>query len=312
MNKKSVFVSYAHYDCWDFARRLVFSLKMYMNVFWDGQLETGPFDPQLYKQIETNDFFLLIMSPFSLRDGGGCRKELDHALEHKNERILLARLFDKCGQPELESALKETYTYGYFVGSADFDAGFRRLTGMMLEQPVSSWEYLAQEKEDKVILKHLQDGILPSIIAKSVAEWVIVDVMWNYVESFIAANELYHMRILRGYPRTPQGVFRHTTPVIKEFLKLGDYASAQLLEDVQKIAEMFLSELDKLPDEEHEIAGNSASKIITGVSHFLADRGSSTRKLHETMAVSAYSNFNAAEKIRELINQYARRSRYLF
>jgi hypothetical protein len=74
--RKSAFVSYAHRAAWDFTRRLVFSLGMYADVFWDRRLSAGPFPPQLYSEIEARDFFLFVMTPSSL-ESDWCKKELD-------------------------------------------------------------------------------------------------------------------------------------------------------------------------------------------------------------------------------------------
>src|SRR5258708_6526626 len=73
---KTVFISYAHIDGFDFTRRLAFALDPYAKVFWDRHLETGPFPEQLYGKIEACEYFVLVLSPMSLREDGWCRKEL--------------------------------------------------------------------------------------------------------------------------------------------------------------------------------------------------------------------------------------------
>ena len=75
--KPSVFISYAHKDSMEFTHRLAFALSMYMDVFWDRRLQAGPYPLQLMQEIESRDFFVLIMSPYSL-NSEWCEMEREH------------------------------------------------------------------------------------------------------------------------------------------------------------------------------------------------------------------------------------------
>jgi hypothetical protein len=156
---------------------------MYMDVYWDRRLQTGEYLPRLLGEIESRDYFVLVMSPYSLREGGWCRKELEHAQKHRASGIALARIYADCGNSVLEKELEGKYTFGDFT--QDFEIGFRRITAMILEQPLSSWEVLPFATDD-VLLSCLKKGFVPGLIAKEIAEWVIVDKLWQPVENYAA------------------------------------------------------------------------------------------------------------------------------
>ena len=124
--QKSVFISYAHKDGLDFTRRLSYALSMYMDVFWDRRLPAVDFPSQIEEEIENRDFLLLVMTPFSIASEW-CQRELQHAEKHK-KGIVLARVFS--GEGTTNPQLTSKYTFGDFT--QDFDAGFRRITAMML------------------------------------------------------------------------------------------------------------------------------------------------------------------------------------
>jgi hypothetical protein len=54
IQKKSVFISYAHKDAMDFTRRLAFDLSFFADVFWDRRLQAGKYPPQLKQEIEAS------------------------------------------------------------------------------------------------------------------------------------------------------------------------------------------------------------------------------------------------------------------
>src|SRR5258708_30300100 len=115
MNYPSVFISYAHGDGLDFVRQLAFALGFYTDVFYDRHIESGPYPEQLYEQIRSSTHFLLVMTPFSLREDGWCMKELACAEQYHREGICLAKRYHAIQPPEIERALSETYTYGDFT-----------------------------------------------------------------------------------------------------------------------------------------------------------------------------------------------------
>src|SRR5687768_13539037 len=89
---KKLFISYAHKDGMEFTRRLAFALSMYIDVFWDRKLQTGDFPSQLENEIEVCDFFLFVMTPYSIVSEW-CQRELSHAEKH-NKGIAMARVYN--------------------------------------------------------------------------------------------------------------------------------------------------------------------------------------------------------------------------
>lgn len=306
MSKPSAFISYAHKDAMEFTRRFAFALSMYMEVYWDRRLQTGEFAPQLFAEIDACDFFVLVLSPYSLREDGWCRKELEHAQQQKSDRIVLARLYRDSGFPEFEQELGSLYTWGDFT--EDFEAGFRRITGMVLGRPYSSWEALSQAN-DKQLLDYLKSGYLPGLIAKEIVEWIIVERLWPSAEQYADKNEL----VFKGSPRTLTGSLRQSNLLIKQFAQFRDALGAHLARQVIEIVEPLVRELASTSDDDHAKAGETAFYIIDKVRSILSRNGVAARDFHSAVYTQkGYYNFDVTEKLRELISLHARRSRYLY
>lgn len=304
MDQQSVFISYAHKDGMEITRQLVFSLEMYMDVYWDRHLQSGNFPNQLYEKIEAQDHFLLVMTPHSL-ESEWCRKELEYA-EKKEKSIILARIYS--GDGTTDPQLTSKYTYGDFC--EDFDVGFRRLTAMMLGTPHSSWEYLTNQTNGKII-ETLKDGRIPGIIAKSVAEWVITEKLWPAVNDYLT-REKYNFPFIWGMPRTPTGIARQCDDLTEQFSFANDIIGVSLVQNVAEIVEIYINETSGITDGNHRTLGEKATNLLIAARQLLANKAESSLDVPLLASIQSYYWFDVAEKLRELINLHARRSRYLY
>ena len=303
--KPSVFISYAHKDGMEFTRRVAFALSMYSHVFFDLHLQAGDYPSQLYEEIRTRDYFLFIMSPYSLASEW-CGRELECAQQYKDDRIMLAKIYPGFGDKELE----EKYTFGDFT--EDFEQGFRRLTAMMLGKPYSSWEYIAKESDEQVI-ESLQEGLIPALIAKRIAEWVLADRLWPHVENYIEKREQESsFHFFKGHPRTPRGILRQCQPIREQFAKFLDQPGVVLINSVIPIVEKYLDDLSNASDTDHQQAGETAFSILTDVFTVLQTSMAANLNATGLASVQKYFYFDVVEKLREFLNEHARRSRFLY
>jgi hypothetical protein len=307
-NRPSVFISFAHRDSWEFVKRLEFALCFYLDAFADWKLKSGEYPPQLFHKIETSDYFVFVMSPYSLGDDSWCRKEWQHAFAHKRDRIILVRQFPDCGASEFETELITNFTYGDFV--EDFDRGFRRITEIMLREPRSSWEYLKKTPEQ--LLLYLNQGLIPGLISKSLAEWIIVDKLWVYVTEKLFSENDHYARIVRGAPRTPRGILWQTGKLIEYFARDANGSGAQLMVEVSKIASMYVSQIDQVADNNHEDIGKAVYEISRRTKSMLFENEVARGRGRESHAVYSYFDFDVVEKLAELLTTHSRRSRYLY
>jgi len=309
--RKSAFISYAHKDGLEFTRRLAYALSIYMDVFWDRRLPATTYPEELEAQIEQRDFLIFIMTPFSI-DSEWCRRELAHAEKH-GKGIVLAQVFSGAGTTDPDLASR--YTYGDF--SEDFDSGFRRITTMMLGLPFSSWEYLA-DGDDPSLIASLQNGVLPGVIAKNVAEWLIVDILWAYVESMAddferrKQGEGHQVTIRRGHPRTPRGVLISLDDVAQRFRGLGYRVHVGVINDMTRTASNAMQQIADISDDDNRSMGNGAFNLFLQVRGNMGTQNAKVLDPFLAKYVREYLEFDLAEKLRELINMYARRSKYLY
>lgn len=309
--RKSVFISYAHKDGLDFTRRLAYALSMYMDVFWDRQLPAADFPSQLKAEIEKRDYLLLVMTPHSVVSRW-CKRELRHAEKH-GKKIVLARVFKF--ENRSSRRITSKYTFGPF--DEDFDVGFRRITQMMLGQPLSSWEYLA-DGDDRAVIEGLQNGILPGAISKNIIEWLIVEKLWAYIDTI--ANDFErdkkakgnHVPIRRGQPRTARGVLISLGEVQNRFSELRYRKHVEVLGSMSLTAANAMEHISQIPDNDNRSAGNAAFKLFTQVRGNMVNQSAKVLDADLARYGHEYLEFDVAEKLRELINMYARRSRYLY
>ncbi len=308
MKRPSIFVSYAHRDSMEFTRRLVFSLSMYMDVFWDRRLQSGPYPQQLYSEIEKNDYFLFVISPSSL-ESEWCLKELRYAEDVKSDKILLALPFGDCHSNQ-QNELQEKYTFGTFVD--DFDAGFRHITQMTLSQPVSSWEGFHHQHDDDAILAYVGLGYLPGVIIKEFTEWVLLSRLWEIVEERIEELQAKGNWIVFSKPSTLIGMYRELEPIMIQFDEVLDAFGWNLIFDIKPIIEEYIYKVEIINDNDHLSIGRISGEILIQIRDLLIEYATlkvDAKKLH---VVTTRHNFIIADKLRSLIKLYSRRSRYLY
>ncbi len=302
-NRPSVFISYAHKDGMDFVRRLAFALEMYMDVYWDRRLQAGSYPVQLFSEIENRDYFLFVMTPYSL-DSKWCRDELNYA-EQNGKQIALARVYS--GEGTTDSELDSNYTYGDFT--EDFDVGFRRLTAMILGQPFSSWELLSLAPT-KTLLSYLKYGAIPGLIAKTFIEWVVVAKIWNVLQEYAIK---YNLSIIhQGKHFTPSGVLNLCPVLIEEYSQSRNFVGISMVSSAKPIIEKFVSELMLLNDNNHIVAGKLSSELLEETKKFLLQDTTLNRDFKLMATIQGWFDFEVAEKLRVLINDHSRRSKYLY
>src|SRR3954469_22268843 len=98
----------------DFVRRLGFALSLYMDVYTDRRVQVGEYPTSLYNEIDARDFFLFVMTPYSLA-GDWPQKDLAYARSHEKP-IALARVY--AGEGTSDPRLDSKYLYANF--SEDF------------------------------------------------------------------------------------------------------------------------------------------------------------------------------------------------
>ena len=298
----SVFISYAHKDGMDFTRRLAYALNFYADTFFDIHLQSGEYPPQLYHEIEQRSHFVFVMTPYSLASEW-CRRELARAQEKRRDGIVLVKVFPDCGDAELEGR----YTYGDFVD--DFEKGFRHVTEMILGSAYSSWEAYAGVGDNQLIAV-LQRGLLPGVIAKEIAEWIIVEQLWPPVEKYAANGQIH---IFRGFPRTPFGILRQCEVMREQFATYLDALGIHYVDQAKDVAELYARQLYPVSDTESIRLGSIAFQVYSSVKSILRDNAVATINAVGLDFVKGWGfDFGVAEKLRELINMHARRSRYLY
>ena len=297
-----VFISYAHKDGLDFTTRLAYALSFYLGVFWDRRLQMGDYPRQLYERIEECDFFILVMTPQSLVSDW-CKKELQHAIDC-GKKIGLAKIYSQ--EEATSRELTDKYTYGDF--EENFDAGFRRLTAMMFDAPYSSWEVL-NFADDPTLLGAIESGLLPGVIAKEVAEWVIVDKLFYALEIYASKQTGF---LAYAHARTPLGVIGQCSVLIEQFAQNRNVQGALIAQTTLKIAEQYTKELWLINEDKAQEIGSHVATIIANVRKHLRERAFAARDSSAFLFQGGYFDFEIAEKTRELILMHSRRSRYLY
>jgi hypothetical protein len=302
-DKKSVFISYAHKDGRAFTKRLADALAVYMDVFWDQNLEAGNFFELLHDEIRGRDYLLYVMTPESLKSEW-CRREIDYA-KQQSKPIVPARVAH--GGGVIDEALAAVYTFADFT--SDFDEGFRRTTTMMLGYPFSSWEYLEQLNETG-LLDNLQAGKLPGVLALSLAEWIFIAKAYARLTTFIAKS--YTSVVLQAEPKSVVGLASTCDLLLEEAVQNNDVVTKILVEDVKETAERYLSQVHTLQERDSEALGVLSASVILDVRKFLRKVAILENNVPDLIAVDNTYIFAVAEKLRELIRTQARHSRYLY
>lgn len=300
-----LFLSYAHKDTWNFAHRLFFALELYIgreNLFWDTLIPPGPFPEHLKDEIEACDFFVAVMSPYAAREDGWCRKELQIAFD--SGRTILPV---KCLQFEDEKLFaKYQLTQADF--SIDFEVGFRRLTGWLLGEPVSSWEYLGMDTDNNLLFQRLRDGHIPALIVKEAVEWMLVEYLWWIIDQHMS-DSWY----IKARPRTTRGLLLESQRLLEQAAQYSSGMNVFLLKEVQGIISACLECFEHVKDSDHKVAGQCATKVFHALNNLFSR--TATAELNAKRVFKANKGllyFEMAEKLRELILLHSRRSRYLY
>ena len=243
------------------------------------------------------------MTPSSIVSKWCMEIELGYAQEAQ-KTIVPVRPFNDRETDQHKLYDKNTYAAFY----DDFDVGFRRVTAMMLGTPLSSWEYLSTVKEDSLLRETLRKEQLPTVIATQLSEWVIIDVLWDYVQESI---RLSNPPVSVGNPRTIRGILGQCSRLKPEFAQINNSAAWARVEAVEKICNEQIKNVEDVVKAGGNI-GFYVDSICENVKTTLRKEYSSSLKAGGVSKVNAYFDFNIAEKIRELILVHSRRSRYLY
>jgi len=319
--RNRVFISYAHKDGMDFTRRLAFALEMYMDVFWDKELQAGDYPQELQDQIEKRDYFIFVMTHYSVASEW-CQEELEIA--KKSNRVIVPICIEK-DKTDNKNFVDEnlvtyvkgkedpTYTYGNFVD--DFEVGFRCITKMMLGTAYSSWEYLANNNnynhaEPDSLPSAITKGYIPCLIVKQLASWLFAEKLWDILKiEFENANPIF---AVAGHPRTASGFKKIGDDLLKTASQLRNAGFAKTTTDWMNQIIEFYQQLGILKDSQHPEAGRLMSQIIYDIYKHLEDDSVASRKASDVIAWRTYFHFDVYEKLRELITYYANTSRRLY
>ncbi len=304
-NRPGVFISYAQADGMAFVRRLAFALSLYMDVYWDRRVQTGEHPAQLDAEISSRDHFLLVMTPYALASEW-CQREVAQAqAQAQGKSIVLARIY--AGEGTSDAALEAQYPCGDFT--ADFEVGFRKLTTTLLGQPFSSWESLSGAPTP-VLLNYLKAGVIPCVIAKQVGEWVLVDKVWGAITAELGTKRT--AKLFFSTPLTATGILTQCKAVTEQLEKMKDKRNGDLFKQVITIAENCVTNLMPLPDDQHSAAGQITHDLIMQTKSLIETKQTADRDFEKLHITKTFFEFDAAEKIRATINEYARRSRGMY
>lgn len=298
--RKTVFISYAHKDDTEnFVSRLGYSLAMYFDVFWDVKLQAGPWSEQLVKNIETCDAFLVVMSYTQKHESEWCKRELELAQTH-NKQVLPIRKFNNYHDKDLEINQYADFT-------KDFDEGFKTLTYLITNQRLTSWEYLYHQNDNEILTK-LGEGLIPTIISKEFAEWLIVYRLWPEVRALLKDEVVFIKRVftVRDIPwavayMNDQDAYRLVNRTKKEWV-----------DRTVLLANSYLNTGFLASDISHRQVGMNAGQIMVQIKQLIWEMMKSQRDFRDQKYLEDSYIFESASKLRELILLYARRSRHLY
>lgn len=304
-SKPTVFISYSHHDGEEFTRWLALALSIYMDVFWDRNLGATDFNHQLFQEIETRDYFILVMSPRSL-SSEWCKKELKHA-EARKKGIALAKITSS-----EDKELVQKYSYADFTRGIDI--GFKRLTMMLLNTPYLPWEYQAQ-LNNTALLEQLKNGLVLGRIAKELVEQVIIEQLWKPLRNKLNEIKVKEFSfLLLGNPQTPKGVIEACQHLEQQFLQQRptNHSALWLLREIRKLCEIYQQEIYPLAETNHIELGRESFRLIEQITKLLELESTASRDFVELYQLQTFTSHDVAEKLRQIIQTQARASRYLY
>ncbi len=299
---KSVFISYAHKDDTEnFVSRLGYSLDMYVDAFWDAKLQIGSWDKQLIIRIQSCEIFLVVMSLYQKEASEWCKRELDAALIARKAIIPIKR-FENHFDDRLEKL-----QYADFM--TDFDKGFKELTFLMTGQKLTSWEYLEKQSDEELFLA-LQQGILPALISKEFAEWLIVSHLWPAFK--LSITKLSSISMLE--PRTLVDIYRALDNLGEQLAgdAVRDFSARSSSNRAQEFVVKYLNMATQISDNDHQAAGRYATKVLNDTMQYLETNILMKRDFQGIARLRHSYLFDTASKLRELVLLHSRRSRHLY
>lgn len=305
--KPSVFMSYAHQDGTNTARRVVRSLEPYCSeVFWDRKLRAGDWQNQLADRIRSHDYFLVVMSPAQVQSQM-CQWELRLAQERLKQDdtgtfgIVPIRRFAEHNDEELEKL-----QYADF--SDDFERGFGDLTQIMFGDRRSSWEHLASQSP-QMLLAGIRLGQIPASILFEGCERLIVEKVWIFLRS-----DLLEMRppLIVGNPELPEEVLAEVEKLIPQAAKRLDGIVTYRLRKAKELLEAHIEGKTQVGEKDYEAAGQCADSLIADVRRFLTLNA--TSKLDAIGVANINANYEAdvAGVFRQSIKTHARAMRLMY
>lgn len=296
--RKSVFISYAHKDNTEnFVFELGYSLNMYMDAFWDVKLQAGAWSEQLINKIKECNAFLVVMSYSQKHESEWCQKELDMA-RNENKTIIPIKRFENHTDKELESIQYADFT-------RDFDEGFKELTYLITGERLTAWEYL-ENTDENALFENLALGLLPGLISKEFADYMIVQHLWQSFRSLVSLlRDKYFVWL---DPKIPEDVLR----ALKDFASNENQSGKNQADKGVQIVEEYLETVHTISDSNHTLAGQCASNVLEAVKDYIDTNERDKEVFGRFGLLDASFRFDSASKLRELIRVHARRSRYLY
>jgi len=303
LSRKRVFISYSHKDNrFNFVSRLGYALDFFADTFWDVKLNMGAWEQQLFDEIELCDIFVVVMSK-GQQNSEICQKELAAAQKH-NKQIIPIQLFDNQPNPEFNDLQWAVFTQS-------FDEGFRKLTHLIYGTRYSPWEVYHQLDDDK-LLDALDSGLIPALIAKEIADWVLVNRLWSSLFAKVSDDlKRYYVNL---DARNSQDLYRAVKYFEQQAINHQDFVGHEAVQRLIREFEILIQELSEITDSDNIKAGKCAKRIIAAVENYMRDQYTGLSTVHEfmTQIQSGKYQFDVTSRLRELILLYARRSRHLY
>jgi hypothetical protein len=305
--KPSVFVSYAHKDGTETARRIVRSLEPYCSeVFWDWKLRVGDWRQQLATRIQSHEFFLVVMSP-AQANSEVCKWELQLAQKRLEEHdgtfsgIVPIKRFT-----EHEDEVLERLQYADF--SQDFGRGFGDLTQIMFGVRRTAWENLASQPPQE-LLAGIQHGQVPALIVFECCERLIVEKIWNHLH-----NLMQEMRspVIVGNPQSPEEMLNQVELLVPQMATRLDSLNMYRLKSVKELLEAYMACKAQVVENDHEAAGQCASDLIAGVRRFLTMDATGLLNAWGIANINANFDSDVAGIFQEVLRVHARAMRLMY
>ncbi len=294
-----VFISYSHKDR-HYVRHLDSQFQVLVDVFWDWNLRAGNWRNQLATEIETCDFFLVIMS-LEHTNSPMCQWEVQEALNHLSESQIIPIYLSTSYHDE--HLKKLGLQYADF--SRTFDEGFRILTWLILKERISPWETLRKERDYNILHENIEKGFVPTLILREWADWMIVDLLWSHIEEKILQEYEHELPFEVLQPITPYGLLDSLESVYPHFTR--NPLALQYTVDASKIAGEYLTRDETLSEDARIEVGLNTLELADKLARFLNDSSVAGRNSKQGQSYRLFYKPNIIDKLRQLITYHARR-----